>query len=187
MAIAHRENGDTAVLDCIIERLAPFNPDAVTADMAKMLREYGLAVCVGDKYAAQWVVQSFASKGIAYTYSHRDRSMIYSDVLPLFTSGRVRLLDNKKLVAQFAGLERQTTSTRDKIDHPPGAHDDLANAAAGALVLAARTEATSFVEPIVVSAPRTYFGDDPNINGGWVGGSGYAPHLDTYKTNWPVW
>jgi hypothetical protein len=58
----------------------------------------------------------------------------------LFTSGRARLLDNTKLVSQFANLERRTTSARDKIDHPSGQgqHDDLSNAAAGALVLAAQ-------------------------------------------------
>jgi hypothetical protein len=83
---------------------------------------------VADHYAAQWVVQSFASKGITCRHSPRDRSAIYADVLPLFTSGRVRLLDNRKLIGQFAALERRTTATRDKIDHPPGAHDDLCNA-----------------------------------------------------------
>jgi hypothetical protein len=186
LAVAHRDKDNTIVLDCLVERSAPFNPDAVAADMAKTLREYGLSTCVGDKYAAQWVVQSFASKGIAYSYSHRDRSMIYSDVLPLFTSGRVRLLDNKKLVAQFAGLERQTTATRDKIDHAPGAHDDLSNAAAGALVLAAADYEQKVVPPIFVSAPRTYVGDHPEISG-WSGGSGFAPHLDVYKRDWPVY
>jgi hypothetical protein len=179
LAIAHRENGDTAVLDCVVERPAPFNPDAVTADMAKTLREYGLAVCVGDKYAAQWVVQSFASKGVNYMHSYRDRSLIYSDVLPLFTSGRVRLLDSKKLVAQFAGLERQTTATRDKIDHAPGGHDDIANAAAGALVLAAADNEQGVVAPILVTAPYRYFGD--------IGGSIDAPHLQLDKSNWPVY
>jgi hypothetical protein len=52
------------------------------------------------------------------------------------------LLDNSKLVAQLVGLERRTVrSGRDSIDHGPGGHDDLANAAAGALLSASvRTE-----------------------------------------------
>jgi hypothetical protein len=38
---------------------------------------------------------------------------------------------------QFVGLERTTKSGgRDRIDHPHGCHDDVANAAAGALVYA---------------------------------------------------
>ncbi len=61
--------------------------------------------------------------------------------LPLFNSGRVRLLDNRKLVAQFAALERHTSSVgRDRIDHGPGGHDDLCNSAAGALIAASNAE-----------------------------------------------
>jgi hypothetical protein len=37
------------------------------------------------------------------------------------------------LVSQIAGLERRTRSGgKDVIDHPPGGHDELANAVAGA-------------------------------------------------------
>jgi hypothetical protein len=136
LAIAHRED-DNVILDCLVERPAPFNAAAVTAEMAKTLREYGLTECRGDRYGAQWVVQSFASNGVTYFHSDRDRSAIYADAVPLFTSGRVRLLDSRKLVGQFAALERRTSATRDKIDHPRGARDDCANAAAGALVAAA--------------------------------------------------
>src|SRR4028118_1149534 len=55
------------------------------------------------------------------------------DLLPLLNSGRVELLDSPRLVAQLCGLERRVArSGRDAIDHAPGAHDDLANAVAGA-------------------------------------------------------
>jgi hypothetical protein len=47
-------------------------------------------------------------------------------------------LDNARLAAQLCGLERRTArGGRDSIDHTLGAYDDLANAAAGALVAAA--------------------------------------------------
>jgi hypothetical protein len=49
--------------------------------------------------AAQWVVQAFRKCGINYQYSDRDRSSIYLDALPLFTTGFARLLDNKRLIA----------------------------------------------------------------------------------------
>jgi hypothetical protein len=42
------------------------------------------------------------------------------------------------------------------------------------------------VAQIVISTPRTHFGDHLEINDGWHGGS-IAPHLDMYKRNWPVW
>jgi hypothetical protein len=79
----------------------------------------------------------FDAAGIVYRNSDRDRSAIYSDVLPLFTSGRVRLLDDARIVSQFASLERKTSSGgKDVINHPVGGHDDLCNAVAGALVAA---------------------------------------------------
>ena len=52
-------------------------------------------------------------------------------------SGKVDLLDDRRMIAQLLQLERRTSRVgRDTIDHPPGQHDDLCNAAAGALVLA---------------------------------------------------
>jgi hypothetical protein len=55
----------------------------------------------------------------------------------LFTSGRARLLDNKRLTTQFASLERRTSPIgKDRVDHGPGGHDDLCNSAAGSLVAA---------------------------------------------------
>jgi hypothetical protein len=58
-------------------------------------------------------------------------------VLPLLTSGAVELLDDPRLTRQLLAFERRnTTGGRDAIDHPAGAHDDVANAMAGALLLA---------------------------------------------------
>ena len=74
---------------------------------------------MGDRYAGSWTVDAFGKKGIRYNHSERDRSTIYSDALPLFSSGRARLVDNPKLVSQFANLERRTSlGGRDRIDHP---------------------------------------------------------------------
>jgi hypothetical protein len=110
LAVAHRE-GDTVILDCLVEKPAPFNAAAVTAEIAKTLHEYGLTECRGDRYGAQWVVQSFAANGITYRHSQHDRSAIYADAVPLFTSGMARLLDNRRLVGQLAALERRTSAT----------------------------------------------------------------------------
>ena len=55
-------------------------------------------------------------------------------------SGACELLDHARMVNQFASLERRTGRTgKDAVDHPRGSHDDLANAAAGALVMAVRS------------------------------------------------
>jgi hypothetical protein len=135
-AVAHVE-GDVAVLDNLVEVRAPFNPTLATQQVCGTLKAYRLHKTTGDKYAAEWVVDAFAKHGIVYEHSERDRSALYLDCLPLFTSGRARLLDNKRLVAQFGALERRTSPVgKDRIDHGPGGHDDLANSVAGALVQA---------------------------------------------------
>lgn len=144
-AIAHTEK-DTQVLDCLVEIKAPFNPTTATEQIAATLKSYGLSKTTGDKYGARWVTDAFSKCGIRYEHSERDRSSIYLDALPLFTSGRARLLDNKRLVSQFTSLERRTSPIgKDRVDHGPGGHDDLCNAAAGALVMAGR-------QPLLISA-----------------------------------
>jgi hypothetical protein len=66
------------------------------------------------------------------------KSAIYLEALPLFASGRADLLDLPRVRLQLAGLERRRRAGgRDIVDHPPGGHDDLANAVAGTLALAA--------------------------------------------------
>jgi hypothetical protein len=54
----------------------------------------------------------------------------------------VDLLDDARLITQLVGLERRTApGDRDSIDHAPGAHGDVANAAAGVVsVLASRND-----------------------------------------------
>jgi hypothetical protein len=58
-------------------------------------------------------------------------------LVPLINSKAVRLLDHDRMTMRFVSLERTARpGGRDRIDHPRGCHDDVANAAAGALVLA---------------------------------------------------
>ena len=54
-------------------------------------------------------------------------------------------------MTQLTSLERRTArGGRDSIDHAPGAHDDIANAVAGALVTAYKEPyVTNFHRPIV--------------------------------------
>jgi hypothetical protein len=125
------------ILDCLVEIKPPFNPTEAVAQIADVLRSYQLHRTTGDKYAALWVIEAFSRCGIRYEHSERDRSALYLDCLPLFTSGRARLLDSKRLATQFASLERRTSPIgKDRVDHGPGGHDDLCNSAGGAMVLA---------------------------------------------------
>jgi hypothetical protein len=133
-AIAHMDK-DVAVLDNLLEVKAPFNPTEATTTIAALLKQYGLKSTTGDRYAAAWVVDAFMRCGIDYKHSERDRSTIYLDIMAAFNSGRIRLLDNKRMTTQLANLERRTSPIgKDRVDHGPGGHDDLCNSAAGALV-----------------------------------------------------
>ena len=135
-AIAHREE-DVAVLDVLRERRPPFSPESVVAEFAELLRSYRITRVQGDRYAGEWPREQFRNRGIIYDPSASPKSDLFRDLLPLVNSGCVRLLNNRRLVAQLVGLERRTArSGRDSIDHAPGGHDDLANAVAGSLLLA---------------------------------------------------
>jgi hypothetical protein len=136
-SVAHLAANGDVVQDCLIEIRPPYSPTAAVDQVAAMFKNYGLNSCTGDAYSALWCVEAFAKVGIRYVHSDRNRSEIYLDCLPLFTSGRARILDNKRLINQFQSLERKTSSVgRDRVNHPSNQHDDLANSCALAMVLA---------------------------------------------------
>lgn len=142
LGIAHRE-GERVVLDVAAEWRAPFSPPEVVEDIAKLLKTYRLTAVSGDAYAAQWVVDAFRKHMIWYRHFERNRSELYLHLLPLLTAGNAVLLDLPRLIGQISQLERRTgRGGRDSIDHMRGAHDDLAVAAAGALVLAGEQRGT---------------------------------------------
>ncbi|MCJ2068591.1 hypothetical protein MKK75_07190 [Methylobacterium sp. J-030] len=134
LAIGHRED-ERVVLDAVRERKAPFSPEAVVLEFSDLLKRYGLSTVVGDRYAGSWPRESFQRHGITYEPSEKPKSQIYIDLLPKLNSGEVELLDVPVLATQLITLERRTArGGRDSIDHAPGGHDDVANAAAGVLV-----------------------------------------------------
>lgn len=143
LGIAHEERG-TSVLDLVLERRPPFSPEDVVEEFCSMLALYGIYEVSGDRYGGEWPREQFRRRGVSYQPAERTKSELYRDVLPMLNSGRVELLDNKRLLMQLVGLERRPSrSGRDTVDHGPGAHDDLINAAAGALVSTRRSR----VEP----------------------------------------
>jgi hypothetical protein len=138
LAISHVDRAlDVRVLDLTREIRAPFSPAKAVQEFAGTLKAYKLTRVCGDRYASQWPVEGFRGNGIEYIVSEKPKSLIYQEALPLLNSGKVELLDDRRLVSQIASLERRTArGGRDSIDHPAGGRDDLANAALGALVLA---------------------------------------------------
>jgi hypothetical protein len=147
MAIAHRQKDGPIVLDCIRERRPPFSPESVTAEFCETLKAYRITKVTGDRYGGEWPREQFRKSGISYEPSEKTRSDIYRECLPLLNAKGVELLDSPRLATQLLGLERRTArGGKDSIDHAPGAHDDLCNAACGAVLLG-QTATPDFVLP----------------------------------------
>jgi hypothetical protein len=135
LTIGHLGRNAVCIQDALLEVRPPFDPERAVAQCAALCRGYDVATIIGDKYAGEWPVARFRERGIEFIQSAKPKSDLYGDLLPLLNARRVELLDNPRLSAQLAGLERRTArSGRDSIDHAPGGHDDLANATAGLLV-----------------------------------------------------
>jgi hypothetical protein len=132
LAISHRD-GERFVIDALREVKPPFSPESVIDEFATLVRSYGIARVVGDRYAGEFPREQFRKRGIHYAVSEKPKSDLFRDLLPLLNSGRIVLPKSDRLINQLTGLERRTSRAgKDSIDHGPGQHDDIANAVAGA-------------------------------------------------------
>ena len=135
IAVRHPDN-DKAALAALRE-LKSADTAFVVREFASLMREYGVHEAWSDRYGSRWVLDAFEREGIRLHYSSKSRSEIYLECLFAMRAQRVELLDQPRLRNQLLALQRRTaTSGRDIVDHPSGAHDDVANAACGALMLA---------------------------------------------------
>jgi hypothetical protein len=133
-----RVRGGLVVQEGLRVYAPPFSPEDRIAEVARWLGSYGVREVWGDRYGAELVVDAFRRHGVTYRASDLDRSALYLELLALVNSGRVRLLDDPRLLRELRGLQRSRGAGRDRVDHPRGAHDDVANATAMAVVHAAR-------------------------------------------------
>jgi hypothetical protein len=156
LAIAHRD-GDRALLDAVRERKPPFSPDDTVLEFCALLKSYRISEVHGDRYAGEWPRERFGAHGIRYEVADTPKSDLYRDLLPVLNSHRVELLDVPRLASQLCALERRTArGGRDTIDHPPGMHDDVANAVAGVVgrVLGEQSVDWSLAHDIVLQLQR---------------------------------
>ena len=166
VAIAHPER-EKVVLDVVREARPPFSPESVVREFSTLLKRYRISVVFGDRYAGEWPPEQFARHGVRYRVYPKTKSDLYGELLSIVNSGRVELLDHSGLIAQLCNLERRTSrGGKDSIDHPPSGHDDLINAAAGAILLASR----------IRSVALTWGWDDGGGQGGFgTPGAGGEP------------
>jgi hypothetical protein len=141
LAIAHVSD-DRIHLDLLRERESPFVPDEVVAEYAGILKHYGITEIVSDRWGGVWVEDAFKKYRIRVTPSDLGASDLYLEMQPRLSSGQLVLLNDEKLKLQLRQLERRAQpGGRDKVDHPQlaGFHDDVANAAAGAVINAVKS------------------------------------------------
>lgn len=135
LAIGHKE-GEQFVADVIRGKKAPFDPQSVTADYARLLKDYKISKCIGDNYSANWCETAWKGEGIAYERSELAKSALYLEALPLFTRGLASIPDHAALSRELRLLERRTSRNgKDIVDHGRNGTDDYANALAGLLYL----------------------------------------------------
>ena len=58
LAVAHHED-NRVVIDCLLEKKAPFRPDETVGEFTGTLKHYKCAVVVGDRYAGEWPRERF--------------------------------------------------------------------------------------------------------------------------------
>jgi len=139
LVIGHRE-GETLVADVVTGRAPPFDPHNVVADYARLLREYGVGVLVGDNYSAGWADRAWRDCGVQFKRSELNKSQLYLESLPLWMRGAIRIPDHARLLRELRLLERRVSPLgRDIVDHPRNnGSDDYSNALAGMLSLISR-------------------------------------------------
>jgi hypothetical protein len=176
-AIAHkdRESGK-AVLDLLVSQSSkpPFNPRDAARKFAALALEYNIRFVTGDNYGGQTYRYDFQDHGIGYDTIRMPRALgvkanttpaiarqeksggqpsasdFYEALEPRLNAGEVELLDVPELQEQLLTLVWRGG----KIDHEAGGHDDYANAAAIALVLAVPSRPTLNVGPELLARIR---------------------------------
>jgi hypothetical protein len=155
-AVAHqeRERG-RVVLDVVREWRPPFDPLQVVSEIAALAKRYGVKVITGDRWAGGFVVEAFARERIVVQHSEATTSDLFLEMVPLVNANMVELLDAPRLLHQLASLQRSVRcGGRDRVDHRPTGHDDLAASAAGACVMAAAGLRRGGLRPVAVTLEK---------------------------------
>jgi hypothetical protein len=156
IAIAHNHNG-TAVLDLTVTRKPPFSAESVVQEMSLWFKKWGIVNAHCDAFSGQVVADMFRKCGINMRTDSPPKRELFRGLLPHLTSGHVSLLDNPVLANQLIALERTVSrGGTETITHPLGGHDDVAVAAAGALMLVLGKVSSAWIAsvPAVVIGPQ---------------------------------
>jgi hypothetical protein len=116
--------------------------EAVTAEYADLAKRYRVREVRSDKYGAEWVEQAWRRHGLLFDSDHGfTASDGYLEVEPLFTEGRITVLDDPTLRRELVNLEKTPMAGgKFRVNHPRshGSHADYANATCLAAAIASR-------------------------------------------------
>lgn len=162
--------GDNLVQAATLELRPPFSTAEAARQTADFIKRYGTRRVAGDHYAGNWPRDALAQHGIAYHESELTKSQIYLETIPLFSAGRVKLLDHARTLTQLRQLERRVRpGGKDVVDHPAGCRDDNSNSLCGALHRAARA---------LNAGDQTTAAAHSSLWAGYVDSPTYDPHAE---------
>jgi hypothetical protein len=139
LSIAHRDyTKGLQVQDVIREVRPPFVPEVVVKEFAELAKRYGVTTVYADQFAYGLHASLWdgTRTGVRLAEAKHNTAENFLRLLPSLLAKKVRFLDSKVQRSQFSQLERHMMSGNETIRKPQtaSARDDVATAAAGALV-----------------------------------------------------
>jgi hypothetical protein len=152
-SIAHKD-GRRIVVDLVVSQAGtpPFNPRSAVKKFAAIIKEYRQSEVMGDNFAGETFKVDFEAEHIRYKASPLSKTELYEHFEPLLNAGEIDLPDIPKLQEQLLTLVLKGS----RVDHPPGDHDDWANACAGAIWLATAGPKRVVVTPEILARARSW-------------------------------
>jgi len=139
ICIAHLEE-KRVVIDVVRSRQPKFNPDEVTSQYCKLLKEYSLYSVIGDKYSGDYASNCFASHGVNYEKSEKTKSELYLEAESAFNTECIEIPNRELLIVQLKNLIRKARAGgKDSVDSDRP--EDEANVVVGVAHLLLRDSA----------------------------------------------
>lgn len=151
--IAVTRPGGAAAIAVLREWRPPFDSAASAREVAVICHAYKIHKVRGDKFGGAMFASMLRQHGISYDPETRPATELYRGFAGAVTGKLVELLGAgdaaQRGLVQLMRLERRQGG--DKITHPDREHDDVANAIAGATLMACKPPSGGFVPGAVVT------------------------------------
>ena len=110
----------------------PCSLEYAVKKMAELLKEYGIRSVHADDYASEFQSRLWKKNHIKHIKIRRSKTQLYTDLLGMFSSGTIELLDDPEMKKQLLNLQRKAIGGgAERIDHVSGSDDAIANCCGG--------------------------------------------------------